>query len=137
MNWPKLQWCVRIPRRRVNTFDTSEVPFTFRAAVMEAPPSVLLATHWYVPLSFFSAPATSKEPSPRVKKRTASTASEVPLLTLQEKHFTACHAAAGALVNVPPRPSLLQCCHSHLFLAFRANSVLRNLQTTPRVLLKQ
>lgn len=82
---------------------------------MEAPPSVLLATHWYVPLSFFSAPATRKEPSPRVKKRPASTASESPLLTLREKHFTACHAA-GALVNVPPQPSWLQCCKCHLFL---------------------
>lgn len=82
---------------------------------MEAPPSVLLATHWYVPLSFFSAPATRKEPSPRVKKRPASTASESPLLTLREKHFTACHAA-GALVNIPPQPSWLPCCKCHLFL---------------------
>lgn len=106
---------MRILRQRVNTVDTSVVPFTSSAAEMEAPPSVLLATHWYVPLSFFSAPATRKEPSPRVKKRLASTASESPLLTLRENHFTACHAA-GALFNVPLQPSCLQCCDCHLFL---------------------
>ena len=69
------------------TNHVAEIPFTSSSAVIADSPSLLMATHTYFPLSFFSALVICNDPFWRAKKFPSVMVSGVSSLALGEKVF--------------------------------------------------
>ena len=70
-----------------STNHVAEIPFTSSTAVIADLPSLLMASHTYFPLSFFSALVICNDPLWRVKKRSPVMVSGVSSLALGEEVF--------------------------------------------------